>query len=118
MSVKNYVSAKIHGIRVTDKHLRHTGSQTLPMSLLEAAGIEPYEQVHVVNMNNGERWITYALPGNEGECILNGAAARKGEVGDELIIIVYQQAEKFPGARAVFCNPDNTMLEVKPYACS
>ena len=85
-----FMRAKIHGIKVTDKNLKYDGSQTLPKSLLEEVDIRPYEQIHVLNVSNGERWVTYAIEGKEGECILNGAAARLGEIGDELIILAYQ----------------------------
>ena len=90
--LRTYLRAKIHGIKVTDKHLRYDGSQSLPPSLMNKTGIASGEQIHVVNINNGQRWITYAIEGKEGECVLNGAAARLGEVGDELIIMVYAQA--------------------------
>lgn len=113
--MKTYISAKIHGIRVTGLRLHYHGSQTLPASLLEAAGIEPYEQVHVVNVANGTRWVTYALAGAEGECTLNGAAAHNGAVGDELIIMAYQQGKRFAGAKAILCNTDNTLDEVILY---
>jgi len=102
--MRTYVAAKVHGLRVTDKALHYNGSQTIPESVLKASGIRPYEQVHCLNMNNGARWVTYAIPGPEGVCCLNGAAARQGEVGDELIIISYQQADRFPGANVVYCD--------------
>lgn len=92
MEFRTYLRAKIHGIKVTDKNLRYDGSQSLPPSLMEKTGIKPGEQVHVVNVNNGQRWITYAITGKEGECVLNGAAARLGEVGDELIVMAYAQS--------------------------
>jgi len=114
--MKTYIAAKIHGIRVTGLRLHYHGSQTLPASLLAAAGIEPYEQVHVVNVQNGKRWVTYALAGAEGECTLNGAAAHNGEVSDELIIMAYQTAERFPGGRAVLVKADNTLDEILSYA--
>jgi aspartate 1-decarboxylase len=101
--MRTFVAAKVHGLRVTDKSLHYNGSQTLPVSVMNAAGILPYEQVHCLNMSNGARWVTYAVPGPETVCTLNGAAARKGEIGDELIIITYQSAEIFPGAKVIFC---------------
>lgn len=91
--MRTFLRAKIHGIKVTDKCLKYDGSQTLPPSLMKKANICKYEQVHVVNVTNGNRWITYAIEGKEGECILNGAAARLGEVGDELIVLVYENVE-------------------------
>jgi aspartate 1-decarboxylase len=102
--MRTFVAAKVHGLRVTDKALHYNGSQTIPVSVMHAAGILPYEQVHCLNMSNGARWVTYAVPGPEGVCCLNGAAARQGEVGDELILITYQSAAAFPGARVIFCD--------------
>ena len=102
--MRTYIAAKIHGMRVTDKALHYNGSQTIPISIMRAAGILPYEQVHCLNMSNGARWVTYAVPGPELVCSLNGAAARQGEIGDELILITYQSAVAFPGAKVVFCD--------------
>lgn len=92
--MRTYLHAKIHGIKVTDKCLKYEGSQTIPASLMKRSRIAQYEQVHVVNITNGQRWITYAIEGKDGECVLNGAAARLGEVGDELIIMAY---DSIPG---------------------
>ena len=102
--MRTFVAAKVHGMRVTDKSLHYNGSQTIPVSVMRAAGILPYEQVHCLNMSNGARWVTYAVPGPETVCSLNGAAARQGEVGDELILITYQAAVAFPGAKVIFCD--------------
>ena len=96
--------AKVHGLRVTDKALHYSGSETIPVSVMRAAGILPYEQVHCLNLSNGARWVTYAVPGPETVCSLNGAAARQGEIGDELILITYQSAVGFPGATVIFCD--------------
>jgi aspartate 1-decarboxylase len=101
--MRTFVAAKVHGMRVTNKSLHYNGSQTIPVSVMRAAGILPYEQVHCLNMSNGARWVTYAVPGPETVCSLNGAAARQGEVGDELILITYQAAVAFPGAKVIFC---------------
>ena len=65
-----------------------TGSITIDSALMEARDILEHEQVHVLNKNNGERFITYAISG-KGVC-LNGAAARLGEVGDSIIILTYE----------------------------
>jgi aspartate 1-decarboxylase len=101
--MRTFIAAKVHGLRVTDKSLHYNGSQTIPDSVMRAAGILPYEQVHCLNMSNGARWVTYAVPGPETVCSLNGAAARQGEVGDELILITYLSADAFRGAKVVFC---------------
>ncbi len=83
--------AKIHRAKVTDSNINYDGSLTVDEALLEAAGIRPYEQVRVSNLNNGERFETYVIPGerNSGIICLNGPTARKGEVGDFIIIFAY-----------------------------
>jgi len=76
---------------VTDKNLNYEGSITIDEEIMERAGLIPYERVEVYNINNGERFSTYVIPGNRGtkECILNGATARKGEIGDLLIVVSF-----------------------------
>jgi aspartate 1-decarboxylase len=75
-------------VRVEDANLHYEGSITIPKELMISNDIEELEQVHVLNKNNGERFITYAIGG---DCVcLNGAAARLGEVGDEIIILTYE----------------------------
>lgn len=83
--------SKIHRAVVTQAELYYEGSLTVDSELLEAADLLPYEKVAVVNVNNGERFETYLIPGDPGSGVicLNGAAARKGAVGDEVIIISY-----------------------------
>ena len=112
---RTFVSAKIHGLRVTDKALEYHGSATLPKSLMELVGIRAYEQVHCFNKANGSRWVTYALPGPENQFTLNGAAARQGEVGDECLILAYRQEEVFSGAAVAFLKPDNSLDHVERY---
>ena len=83
--------SKIHRARITEANLYYEGSITIDRDLMEAADLLPYEQVSVVNINNGERFETYVIEGEKGskDICLNGAAARKGAVGDEIIIISY-----------------------------
>lgn len=81
--------AKIHMATVTDSNLQYEGSITIDASLLKKAGILPFEQVVVSNLNNGERFETYAIPGKKGEICLNGPTARKGAKGDKVIIFSY-----------------------------
>ncbi len=83
------VKAKIHQATVTDKNLYYEGSITLPSEVLEKAGLRPFEAVWVYNLNNGERFETYVIEGEKGKVILNGPAARLGEVGDKLIIVAF-----------------------------
>jgi len=85
------LKSKIHRARITDSNLYYEGSFTIDENILEEANILPNEQVSVVNINNGERFETYVIPGKRGskDFCLNGAAARKGAIGDEMIIISY-----------------------------
>ncbi len=83
--------SKIHRARITQADLYYEGSLTIDTELMEAADLVAYEKVSVVNINNGERFETYVIPGASGsrDICLNGAAARKGHVDDEIIIISY-----------------------------
>ena len=85
------LASKIHRVHVTEANLNYIGSITVDSALLEAAGILPGQKVAVVNNNNGERLETYVIAGkpNSGIICLNGAAARKAQVGDIIIIIAY-----------------------------
>jgi aspartate 1-decarboxylase len=90
------LKSKIHRARVTEANLYYEGSFTIDADILDAADMLPYEKISVVNVNNGERLETYTIPGKRGSKIfcLNGAAARKGTVGDEVIIISYANYEQ------------------------
>lgn len=85
--------SKIHRARVTQAELYYEGSITIDRDLMAQADILEYEKVQVVNVNNGQRFETYALKGDAGSgtICLNGAAARLGHVGDEVIIITYAE---------------------------
>lgn len=96
------LKSKIHGATITNLKLHYEGSITVDIGLLEKANILPGEQVHVLNLNTGERFVTYAIAGprNSHCVVLNGPAARLGEVGDKVIIISYammdpEAAKKF-----------------------
>lgn len=90
---RTFLLAKIHNCTLTGANINYVGSISIDEILLEKAGIFPYEQVQVVNIANGERFTTYAIPAvaNSGAIELNGAAARLGVVGDRLIIMSYGQ---------------------------
>jgi aspartate 1-decarboxylase len=81
--------AKVHRATVTDTRLHYEGSLTLDQALMEAADIRPYEQVQVLNINNGHRAETYIIPGerDSGAVVVNGALARWAQKGDLIIII-------------------------------
>jgi len=85
--------SKIHMATLTGTELYYTGSICIDQNLLDASGILEGEQVHVVNVNNGERLVTYAISGKRGTGIveLNGPAARLGMTGDKVIVIAYAQ---------------------------
>ena len=85
--------AKIHIATVTESNLSYEGSITIDEAILKKAGILPYEQVMISNLNNGERFETYVIPGKKGEICLNGPTARKGIVGDKIIIFCYSYVE-------------------------
>lgn len=110
--------SKIHRARVTQADLYYEGSLTVDEELMEAADLLPYEQISVVNINNGERLETYVIPGTRGsgEICLNGAAARKGAVGDQVIIISYASMSNELAARhrptVVLVNEDNHIISV------
>ena len=84
--------AKIHRATVTDANLEYEGSLTVDPLLLDAAGILNYEQVSVSNLNNGERFETYVIPGKRGsgDMVLNGPTARKGAKGDNVIVFCWE----------------------------
>lgn len=85
------LKAKIHRARVTGADLNYEGSIEIDSSLMDATGILPFEEVQIWSLTSGERWTTYALPAKRGSGIVavNGAAARKVQVGDELIISAF-----------------------------
>lgn len=87
--------SKIHRATITEANLNYEGSISIDSDLMEAANIREYEQVSVVNINNGERLETYAIkaPAGSGQICLNGAGARKGMVGDRIIIMTYTMTE-------------------------
>ena len=87
------LKSKIHRVTVTEARLDYIGSITIDRDLMDAAGILPGERVYIVDNNNGERLDTYAIEGPRGSGVicLNGAAARKGQVGDIVIIMSYAQ---------------------------
>jgi len=108
--------SKIHRVTVTGAHLEYEGSIAIDPLLLAAADIRPYEMVQVLNINNGERFETYAIPGKKesGEVCLNGAAARLGLAGDKVIILstcflTESETRKYT-PKIVFVNEKNKIL--------
>jgi aspartate 1-decarboxylase len=89
--LRTLLKSKVHRARVTDANLDYEGSITLDPLLMEAADIIPYEQVHVLDVTNGARLVTYAIPGRRGsgEVCINGAAAHLVRPGDIVIVLTY-----------------------------
>ena len=89
--LRTMLKSKIHRATVTGADVNYEGSITLDPVLMDAADILPYEQVHVLDVNNGSRLVTYAIQGTpgSGEVVINGAAARLVERGDVVIIVTY-----------------------------
>jgi len=85
------LKSKLHRVTVTEANLNYIGSVTIDESLMEAANLIENEKVHILNNNNGERFETYVLKGprNSGVICLNGAAARRVQVGDIILIVSY-----------------------------
>ncbi len=92
----NMFKAKIHRATVSHAELHYEGSIAIDGELLDAAGIREYEQIHAWDINNGERFVTYALRAEEGSGIIsvNGSAARSVEVGDLIIIAAFAQLDE------------------------
>lgn len=91
--MRTMLKSKIHRATVTGADVNYEGSVTIDPVLMQASDILPYEQVHVVDVNNGARLVTYAIEGTlgRGEIVLNGAAARLVNEGDIVIILSYSQ---------------------------
>ncbi|MBP7511956.1 MAG: aspartate 1-decarboxylase [Bacteroidia bacterium] len=89
------LKSKIHNIKVTQTELHYVGSITIDEDILDEANMIAGEKVLIVNNNNGERLETYIIVGKRGEgmCCLNGAAARKAQLGDTLIVMSFAQLE-------------------------
>ena len=89
------LKSKIHRVTVTEANLNYIGSITIDEDLMDAANLIEFEKVHVLNNNNGERFETYVIKGerSSGVICLNGAAARKVQPGDIIIIVSYAQMD-------------------------
>ncbi|MBO7166609.1 MAG: aspartate 1-decarboxylase [Kiritimatiellae bacterium] len=101
--------AKLHRIRVTQANLEYTGSLTVDKDIMDAAGLYDNEKILCANVDNGERFETYVIPGPRGSkvCCLNGAAAWKGKVADRLIVMAWAQV---PTEEAPIFTPNVVVL--------
>ena len=114
--------SKIHRATITSADLHYEGSLTLDTDLMKAADLLEFEEVQVVNVNNGERFVTYVIPGAAGTGVvqLNGAAARLGYAGDLVIIMAFADLDaielrEFHPA-IVFVDAQNRIVEASPRA--
>lgn len=116
--MRTMLKSKIHRATVTGADIDYEGSITLDPALMSAADIVPYEQVHVVDITNGSRLVTYAIEGepNSGDVILNGAAARLVTRGDLVIVLSYNDVrqEDLPDYRPtlVYVDGENRIVNV------
>lgn len=117
--LREMLRSKIRGLVITGKNLEYEGSITLDADLLDAAEILPGEKVHVLNLNTGARIETYTIAGGRGtgEVVLNGPAARTGEVGDRVIVLGYVLVEPHEAAtlthRVVAVDERNRVAKVE-----
>ena len=117
--MRTMLKSKIHRATVTGADVNYEGSITLDPLLMEAADILPYEQVQVVDVNNGARLVTYAIEGTRGagEVVLNGAAARLVNTGDIVIVISYHDvpADQLRGyqPQLVYVDSENRITSTK-----
>jgi len=109
--------SKLHRATVTDANLNYVGSITIDQDLLDAADMLVGQKIDIVNVNNGERFSTYIIPGvrGKGEICLNGAAARKVHKGDKIIIIAYatmtrEEADTMK-PKIIILEDDNTIAQ-------
>ena len=121
--LRTVCKSKLHGATVTEANVHYTGSLTLDPELMKAADLVPYEQVHVVDVDNGARLVTYCIEGTPGSgtvCV-NGAAARLVAAGDKVIVISYAQVtpaelERF-SPKLIFLDQRNRVREVVMERC-
>jgi aspartate 1-decarboxylase len=112
---RRMLKSKIHRARVTDANLEYVGSVSIDAALMELADIAEFEQVAVLDIDNGARFETYAMAGSPGEVCLNGAAARLVAPGDRVILLTYAEYDEEELARhapvIVHVDTDNRPIE-------
>ncbi len=122
--MRTMLKGKIHRATVTEANVDYVGSITIDKDLMEAADILPYEQVHVLDVNNGARLVTYAIEGERGSGVvcMNGAAAKLVSKGDLVIIIAYCIVSEFEARslvpRLVCVEENNRIVKQKSEFCS
>ena len=121
--IRTVCKSKLHRATVTEANLDYTGSITLDVQLMKAADLVPYEQVHVVDVTNGARIVTYCIegPAGSGTVCVNGAAARLIAAGDKVIVISYAQVTPAEldgfAAKIVLLDERNRVRDVATAAC-
>ncbi len=122
--MRTMLKGKIHRARVTEANIDYEGSITIDKTLMEAADILPYEQGHVLDVNNGSRLVTYAIEGEPGSGVIciNGAAAKLVSKGDLVIIISYCTVSDFEARnlvpKLVYVNSQNAIVKKSKEVCS
>jgi aspartate 1-decarboxylase len=111
------LQSKIHRATITDANLNYVGSITIDRDLLDEASMRVGQKIDIVNINNGERFSTYIIPGERGkrDICLNGAAARKVQIGDKIIIIAYasmseEEADNY-SPKIIILEDDNSIAQ-------
>ena len=113
MRLKRMLSGKLHRIRVTDAQVNYVGSVGIDEDFMDQAGMVKDQEVEIVNLTNGERWTTYVIPAERGSRImsLNGGGARRGVVGDLLVVMTYDLTDEPTTSKVVFFGNDNRVLK-------
>jgi len=115
--MRTMLKSKIHRARITGVHLDYEGSIAIDRDLLAESDILPHEQVHILNLNNGQRFTTYAIEGEKGQVDLRGAAARLAQKDDIVIILTYCQMQdeeaRIHRPRVVYVDEQNRITGVK-----
>jgi aspartate 1-decarboxylase len=118
---RSLLKSKIHRVAVTHCELHYEGSCAIDENLLEAANIVENEQIHIWNIDNGERFVTYAIKGQRGSGMIsvNGSAARRAAVGDLIIIAAFAQVHEEQVAvhkpRLVFVDEANRQMGARSF---
>lgn len=116
---RTLLKSKIHRVKTTHAELHYEGSCAIDEDLLDASGIVENEQIHIWNIDNGERFVTYAIKGQRGTGMIsvNGSAARRVAVGDLLIIAAFAQVHEDQVSghkpKLVFVNDQNQQVELR-----
>jgi aspartate 1-decarboxylase len=122
--MRTMLKGKIHRATITEANIQYEGSITIDKDLMEAADILPFEQVHVLDIDNGSRLETYVIEGERGSGVIciNGAAARLVSAGDKVIIISYQTVSEADAVnlvpRLVYVDSQNAIVEKQRESCS